>query len=67
MILALELGVRFLFLNMICSCRHRRGGSVVPILSLYITSSFVYIIYLQVTEFYSVLLECFIFVLYHPP
>ena len=53
------------FFSMISSCGQGRGGSIVPILSLYIASSFVYVICLQVTQLYSVLLACFILLLYH--
>ena len=65
MTLALELGVMFLFLSMISTCGQGRGGSIVPILSLYIAYSFVYVICLQVIQLYSILLECFILLLYH--
>ena len=53
MTLASELGVKFLFLSMISTCRQRRGGSIVPILSLYIAYSFLYNICLQVIKLYS--------------
>ena len=66
MTFALELGVMFIFLSMISSCGQGREGFIEPSLSLYIAYIFIYVICLQVTQFYAVSLECFILLLYRP-